>query len=166
MTRSVIIAAAAIAVVGVATTPAMALPAYLGNFGAVRDALPAAAPVFVYTFDQHECSETPTFENKITTSRVKSLKLNGRAKINATCRTGVGGFENTPIQPGFNATNSEFVWGDYLITPQFTPGIVSDSSTFEMWIEIDNTTLVNGTNHQIVNMGKCESQRMRKYDFY
>jgi hypothetical protein len=153
MTRSAFIAAA-LAVVGVATTPVAALPGYLGDFGTVRDALPAAAPVFVYTFDQHECSETPKFENKITTSRVKSLEMDGDASINTTCRTGAGGFENIPIEPGFIANNSAAAAVDFLITPEFTVGIVSDSSTFEMWIEVNNATLDRYTIYPVVEMGK------------
>jgi hypothetical protein len=164
MTRHMLsVATAVVAIFALLTAkPATAaLPGYLGDFGTERDNL--SDMVFLYTFDQHECSASPTFENKGNVNLVGSLTLNSAANIPATCRTGTdAGFENTPIDPGFNMTNSDAnngISADFLTTPEFTSGIVSGVSTLEMWIEFDILTFVHLSGTTIARLGKYTANR-------
>jgi hypothetical protein len=128
------VAAAVVAIFTLLTAePATAaLPGYLGAFATARGELEASM-LFLHTFDQHECSSNPTsFENKADFhpnvdphKQIGRLKLNSAAIVSTTCHIGSDvGFENTPIDPGFNATNSDASAlsnsADFLTTPQFT----------------------------------------------
>jgi hypothetical protein len=112
---AVVVLAAVGVTVAVPASP-VTLPGYLGEFASVRRSLPPyQAPVFVYTFDQHECAERLFFINKVNPSPVYPLTLSQSGTVTATCRTGTDAFEDTPIHPGFNMTNSDATFDDYLI---------------------------------------------------
>jgi hypothetical protein len=140
------------------------LPGYLGEFGRVRRSLPPElAPAFVYTFDQHECAERPLFANKVNPSPVDPLMLSHSGIVTATCRTGTDAFEDTPIHPGFNMTNGDATFEDYLFAridpwheawPQLVPW-----TTFEMWITVNFTESVSWRSFTLVEIGKSQLYR-------
>jgi hypothetical protein len=121
-----------------------ALPAYLGDFGTVRDGLSVNPLVLLYTFDQHECSE------QIFTD--KSVKNHGNLVVNparhpqgvtfVNCVTGTGAFDNIAISPGYKVASDQTDFtnnNDGLIAQLATGGFSSTDSIFttELWLTVD-----------------------------